>query len=201
MKKLTTCILIIALLGLPAMASAGAPRGIAGIVLGETIDTCREDLQMETELPIRYKPYLKEVQIKATPGFKSGLVIYENCHAPGRIVRIKMKYADSSKSFYEALLKRFKQRFGSDMEWRGDPFHIVQAWKWRFIDDQGRQISLILQHNKMDEDQKKGNAIKLTYYDAMNQAEACYRTKHPMETAYESKGSDGRVDWDALIPR
>jgi hypothetical protein len=99
------CIAIVAIL-IPAAGLAQAPRGIAGFKLGETIDTCREELQLETVLPIRYKPYLKEVQMRAQPGFKSGLLLYEECAHPGRIVRIKMKYADSSKAFYRELLQR-----------------------------------------------------------------------------------------------
>lgn len=192
---------IVILLTLPVGALAAPPRGIADFVLGETIDTCREELQMASVIPIRYKPYLEEVQVKPIPGFKTGLVIYENCHTPGRIVRIKMKYADSSKSFYETLLKRFKQRFGSSMEWRGDPFHIVLAWKWRFTDANGDQISLILQHNAQDETEKMGNAIKLTLYNAMNEAEACYQKKHPQKDETESRIEKTNADWEILMPR
>jgi hypothetical protein len=194
------CIAIIAIL-VPAAVLADAPLGIGGFKLGETIDDCREELQLETVLPIRYKPYLKEVQMRAQPGFKSGLLLYEECAHPGRIVRIKMKYADSSKAFYRELLQRFRERFGNNAEWRGDPFHVVLAWKWKFKDVEGNEISVILQHNIKDTDEKMGNSLKMTLYNAMEEAEACYDAKKPPESAERRKQKKTAPDWAILIPR
>lgn len=194
---LITAIIIAA--GLPLSAQTRAPRDIAGIILGEQIETCRAHLQMDTVMPIRYRPYLREVQIKSMGGFKSGLITYENCSQPGRIVRIKMKYADSSKDFYLKLLKRYKARFGSDPEWRGDPFHITIAWKWSFTDDQGNRISMILQHNLKDQEEKHGNSVKLTLYNALEDARACYESGKA-EPKVPAKPMDP-IDWERLIPQ
>jgi hypothetical protein len=194
------CIAIVAIL-IPATGLAQAPRGIAGFKLGETIDTCREELQLETVLPIRYKPYLKEVQMRAQPGFKSGLLLYEECAHPGRIVRIKMKYADSSKAFYRELLQRYRERFGDKAEWRGDPFHVVMAWKWKFKSAEGDDISVILQHNDQDTDEKMGNSVKMILYNAMDEAAACYDAKQPPESTEDRKKRKTAADWAILIPR
>ena len=117
---------------------------------------------METSLPIRHMESTREVEIKPIKGFKNGLIAYSTCAAPNRIVRIKLKYSDSSKTFYEKLKKHIDARFGKCDEYRGDPFHIVVAWKWSFIDKDNNKISLILQHNTRDEEEKMGNSIKLT---------------------------------------
>ncbi len=74
---------------------------------------------MDTALPVRYAENIEEVEIKFTRGFKSGLIAYGTCARPGNIVRIKLKYGDSSKQFYKDLLKRFKKRFGEPDEYRG----------------------------------------------------------------------------------
>jgi hypothetical protein len=161
---------------------------------------------MDTALPIRYREYLMEVEIKKTEGFKSGLIWYGTCIEPNRIIRIKLKYADSSKRFFEKLLKQFKQRFDEPDEWRGDPFHVVIAWKWSFVDDAGNHISMILQHNTMDGEEKMGNALKLTLTDEIGRETRCYEKKHPKGTQARErrrmhKRGKASPDWDAFIPR
>jgi len=183
---------------------AQAPHQVAGFSLGADIGNYREMVKMETSLPIRHMEYLKEVEIREMEGFKSGLIAYGDCDTPGRIVRIKLKYADSTKKFYETLLERFKNRFGEPSEWRGDPFQVIVAWKWSFTDSQNNTISMILQHNIRDEEQKIGNSIKLTMTNLVKKERLCFEQRHP-ETRkrpgkQESK-SRGRIDWDRLVPR
>jgi hypothetical protein len=184
---------------------AQAPRQIAGFVLGGNFSDFKEKLRMETVLPIRYREYLKEVEIKPIEGFKSGLVWFGTCNEPNRIVRIKLKYADSSKKFYSKLLERFKQRFGEPDEWRGDPFHVVIAWKWSFIDSNRNPISMILQHNTLDAEEKKGNALKMTLTDLINQEHLCHEKKYPREGQARKKRrkrARGKgVNWDLFVPR
>jgi hypothetical protein len=115
-----------------------------------------------------------------------------------------MKYADSSKKFYEALLKRFKKRFGEPLEWRGDPFHILIAWKWSFTDGKNNKISMILQHNTKDEEEKIGNAVKITVLNFLDQERACFEKNRPayreQESALKKKKTAGPVEWDRFIP-
>ena len=178
------------------VAFAGAPQQVGGFVLGQDIKSFEDRVIMDTMLPVRYSENIQEVEIKFTRGFKSGLIAYGTCDQPGHIVRIKLKYADSSKKFYKDLLKRFKERFGQPDEYRGDPFKIVDAWKWSFVDEQkNHRISLILQHNSKDVEEKRGNAVKLTNTTLMEKDLLCYRNK---QLDYRERLR--RREWKAVKP-
>ena len=178
------------------VAFAGAPHQVGGFVLGQDIKSFEDRVIMDTMLPVRYSENIQEVEIKFTQGFKSGLIAYGTCDQPGHIVRIKLKYADSSKKFYKDLLKRFKERFGQPDEYRGDPFKIVDAWKWSFVDEKkNHRISLILQHNTKDEEEKMGNAVKLTNTTLIEKDLMCYRNKQ-----LDFRERLRRREWKAVKP-
>ena len=177
MKKKVGIGMAVLLLFIPGITLAEAPHQVGGFVLDQNIKKFEDRVIIDTALPVRYAENIKEVEIKFTQGFKSGLIAYGTCARPGNIVRVKLKYADSSKQFYEDLLKKFKKRFGEPNEYQGDPFHIVVAWKWSFVDQQNHRISLILQHNSKDEEEKMGNAVKLTDTTLMEEDLLCYKNK------------------------
>jgi len=179
---------------------AEAPKAIAGISLSGNIGDYTDRILEKSALPIRYQKYLTEVELKPPEGYKSGLLTYGSCSDPGRIVRIKLKYADSSRSFYDQLLKRFKKRFGEPDEWRGDPFHVVMAWKWSFRDRDGNPLSMILQHNTLDEEEKRGNAVKINMTGLILKEQLCFEKKHA-EKPNPRKTEPGRIDWERLVPR
>jgi len=202
MKKTFICLLAFFLF--PAVCFAQAPKEIAGFVLGENIAGYKTRAQMQTALPIRYAEYLTEVEINPIEGFKSGLIAYGNCAVPGPILRIKLKYGDARKDFFDSLLKRYKSRFGAPLEWRGDPFHIFIAWKWSFTDSRIGQVSMVLQHNTRDEEEKMGNAVKLTATSLLEQERLCYEKKHPelpSAHARQAGQKSGSIPWDRLLPR
>ncbi len=185
---------------------AVTPHQIAGFILGNSIEDYKDRIKMETVLPIRYCGYLKEVEIRDPNGFKSGLIWYGSCSATHRIVRIKIKYADSSRKFYKALLNRFEDRFGKPIEWRGDPAHIFEAWKWSFIDTDNNRISLTLQHNTKDPERKLGNCVKLTDWNLLDEERCLFERKHPELCRKERKQAvrfEDYVpsDWDRFVPR
>jgi hypothetical protein len=180
---------------------AEAPSQVGGFQLGADIAAYPDRVNMVTAMPIRYAESIKEVEIKQTDLLESGLIAYGTCSAPGKVVRIKLKYVDSSRDFYDNLLARLKKKFGEPDEWRGDPFHIVIAWKWSFVDKSKNHISLILQHNKQDTDEKIGNSIKLTMTDAVNRERQCYEKSHPEVRESQSGKTSVQPDWDLLIPR
>ena len=194
--------LLIAFCG-PNIVQAAAPHELAGFVLGGRIEDFKDMVEMSTVLPIRYLESMKEVEAKEINGFKTGLITYGTCIEPSRIVRIKFKYADDSKRFFDALLERYKANLGKPDEWRGDPFHIVIAWKWRFSDKDGNRISIILQHNTRDEEEKQGNAVKMTMWNLMLKEDRCFEQKHP-ETEnppnFTFKDPDS-INWKTLVPR
>jgi len=206
MKINTFLSAMVAFLSLNGIGLAQAPHQVGGFVLGTNIAEYQGAVDMKTALPVRYMESLKEVEIKAVEGFTSGLIGYGTCAVPGRIVRIKLKYADSSKEFYDILLERFKKHFGKPVEWRGDPFHIVVSWKWSFVDTENNRISLIVQHNTRNEEEKMGNAVKLTMWNLVEDEHRCFEKKNPdfmkrskMKT--HVKRENVSMDWNRLIPR
>jgi hypothetical protein len=194
--------LVLSLCG-PLSVWAAAPHELAGFVLGGRINEFKDRVKMDTVLSTRYLESLKEVEAKEIKGYKTGLVTYGTCIEPSRIIRLKFKYADNSKRFFEELLKRFKANLGKPDEWRGDPFHIVIAWKWSFTDKDGNNISLILQHNTRDEEEKQGNAVKMTMWNLMLDEGRCFEQKNPGDSPSPNfKFEDPAiVDWSTLIPR
>ncbi len=183
---------------------AQAPYEIAGFALGKNIADYQEMVRMETMLPIRYAEFLKEVEIRNIPGYKSGLITYGDCADPGRILRIKLKYADSSREFYNNLLDRYKKRFGKPDQWRGDPFHVLVAWKWSFKDREGNLISLILQHNIEDTTKKIGNAVKLTMLNFEEEEIRCFEKKESkirVPELEQDRKAKVEQNWELFIPR
>jgi hypothetical protein len=186
--------------------AAEAPHQVAVFKLNTDIAAIKDWVIMETALPIRYMENIEEVEIRPIEGFKSGLIAYATCSAPGHIVRIKLKYADSSKKFFEKLMDNMKEKFGEPDEYRGDPFHILISWKWSFVDKDGNQISLTLQHNTMDTEEKMGNAIKLTMTNLIEEDQHCYEVKaldqREKLRQRESKTlSTGLTGWNLYVPR
>lgn len=184
---------------------AEAPHQVAGFILGKNIEDYKGKVQMDTSLPIRYLEYISEVEISKMEGFKSGLIAYGNCASPGNILRIKLKYADSSKKFYNELLNLFKARFGKPTEWRGDSFHVVIAWKWSFTDKENNRISMTLQHNTRDEEEKMGNSLKLTMLNLFEEERLCFEMKQQNAKGEPDKSQkgQGRLEpdtWDRFIP-
>jgi len=201
MKK-QALFLTLFILTLPALAAAGqAPKSLAGFTLGDHLSRYRDKVVPGSRMCVRYQNYLHEVEAAPIPGFRSGLICVGNCAEPGRIVRVKLKYADSSKKFYEELLRRFTARFGKPDEWKGDAFGVMLAWKWSFTDEKGNKISLTLQHNSEDRELKMGNAVKLTMTSAIEREKACYQAKEREKDERDKTPAVGRPSWDMMVPR
>jgi hypothetical protein len=182
------------------------PHQVSVFVLNRNIADYGDYVIMETALPIRHMENIEEVEVKSIKGIKSGLIAYATCTAPGHIVRIKLKYTDSSKKFYENLLERVQQKYGKPDEYRGDPFRIVISWKWSFVDKDDNRISMTLQHNSIDTEEKKGNSIKLTMSSLIEKDQECYRVK-ALDQREKLRHRDWRVmapdlsGWDLYVPR
>ena len=207
MKKGLFFITSLALLGIAGICLAGeVPHQVGGFVLNRDIADFRDFVIMETALPIRYMENIEEVEIKSAKGIKSGYIAYTTCAAPGHIVRIKLKYKDESKEFFENLLKRIKKKYGEPDEYRGDVFHILIAWKWSFVDKDGNRISMTLQHNTLDSEEKEGNAIKLTMTNLIEKDQHCYKLK-ALDHRERLRQRDWKVvdqgltGWDLYMPR
>ena len=207
MRNLLIAVMAAAMLTTAAFPGTAAetPLSVAGYTLGQPIKDYAERVFMETALPVRYMENLREVEIVPQEGFKSGLISFGTCRQPGTIVRIKLKYADGSLEFYEELLKRFKQKFGEPDQYQGDPFRVFISWKWSFKDAQQNRISLILQHNLEDEEEKIGNALKLTLHNQLEEDARCFRQQeHDQLQEFRQRPPkarpSGEPPWSRFIP-
>ncbi len=187
-------------------AQAAAPHEIAGFSIGSDIARYGEKVLTQTALPVRYAEFITEAEVRVPAGFKTGIIAYGSCAYPGKILRLKFKYTDDSREFFEELVRRMKARFGQKPEWRGDPFQNVLAWKWSFRDAEGRRIILLVQHNQVDTDERIGNTLKLTWMDAIEKERSCDERKHPegKRPTTEKKRASEALDasgWEALMPK
>ncbi len=179
---------------LPALAS-DVPHEIAGIELGTSVEEY-PDFELSN--------YLKETVIVDWHGFRKGVISYGICSAPGIIVKLQMKYEDSSKQFYDVLMRRFTEKYGRPSKWEGDSFGINQVWKWRFVDKEGRKVNMILQHNMQDVDENIGNQVKLYYPEMIEEERLCFielckEISDPEQQARKEKLKES--GWTFLIPQ
>lgn len=177
------------------------PLHLGGFVLGEDISQYHHLMDMQTCRELPFNEYLEEGQILPQPGFKSGLVAYGTCRHPGKIVRIKLKFSDSSKAFFEKLLQKYREELGRPDEYKGDPFQTMIAWKWSFINDRKEKSSLILQHNIMVDDEKMGNSVKLSLTSRIEEERECYMEKFPEKDPPTTQAEKSREDlWKLFVP-
>lgn len=204
MKTHTIIGVLILILALSSTSHAKAPHQIGPFILDRDIAKFSDYVYMDTALPIRHMESIHEVEIKPIKGFKSGLIAYGTCAVSNHIVRIKLKYKDNSKAFFEKLKKRIVNRFGETDEYRGDPFHIVIAWKWSFVTQNNQKISLTLQHNSRDEEEKLGNSIKLSMTSLISDERDCHYKSMNKTPADSDKAQPIVLDqtgWDLFCPR
>jgi hypothetical protein len=206
MRRSISAILMAAIvLAAGSVRSAQVPLSVAGFTLGQPIKDYGERVYMETALPVRYMENLREVEIVPQEGFKSGLISFGTCRKPGTIIRIKLKYADGSLEFYEELLRRFKQKFGEPNQYQGDPFRVFISWKWSFTDSQRNRISMILQHNSEDEEEKIGNVLKLSLPNQLEDDARCFREQEhdrlqKVRQRTPKARPSGEPQWSRFIP-
>jgi len=177
MKRVLLTIFFIMVSVFQCRAGEKAPINLGGFTLGNEISQYQELLETGSFQKIRYNEYITEAETRPLSGFKSGLIAFGLCEKPDRIVRIKLKLQNSSKAFFDELLKRYEKRFGEPDEYRGDPFKTVIAWKWSFKDKALGKISLILQHNTLVQDEKVGNAVKLSLTGQIEKERECFEQK------------------------
>jgi hypothetical protein len=144
--------------------------------------------------------YLGEEQVIPPQGFKSGRITYGLCDRPDKILRIKLKFADSSKDFFNILLGKYKEKLGEPDEYKGDPFQTIIAWKWSFTNEQNEKISLILQHNMMVKDEKMGNSVKLTLISQFEKEEKCCLAKIVKKKPSVQPKLNKKAMWKLFVP-
>jgi hypothetical protein len=174
---------------------SATPHAIAGIELGSGIE----------EYPdFEFSNFLKETVVMDWHGFRKGIISYGICDSPGTIVRLQMKYEDSSKEFFDTLFQRYKEKYGPPTEWKGDSFGIKHIWKWRFTDDEGRKVNMILSHNLQDHNENVGNQVKLYLPEVVEREHLCF-IEHcqDIDDPEQRKRKEAlkETGWNYLIPQ
>ena len=200
MKKHPLLVLISLIILWAPAGHAKAPHELGGLVLGENISERQDIVIPGTAMAAYEKGLCEEAQIVPPEGFKTGSVLYGVCADHGRIVRIELKYEDGSQKFFSALLDQCKKQFGPPNEYKGDSFHVFIAWKWIFFDENNNRITLKIQHNTKDEEQRIGNVIKMTMTNLMEEERVCWRKKNKTDPK-ASRSAAGVIDWSRLLPR
>ncbi|WP_152512917.1 hypothetical protein [Desulfovibrio sp. X2] len=193
------CAALLALLLLPGAAlAARAPSGMAGIRLGDKIDSVADKVLMSTAMRMWGQEYLSRVDIAPLPGFRSGYVSYGDCLHPGRIVRMKFNYEDGSRGFFDKLLAALKARYGSNPQWRGDAFGTLRVWKWSLKRPDGTRVSLILENYSGDDDSySRGTSIRLSVPEWIDEEAGCWQKKAAAaaSSAPSDSGAGRSLDW------
>ena len=182
-------------LPLRAQGAPQVPSEVGGFVLGSKVSEYPEAMSTN---------FLKEMVVTDWHGFRKGVISYGVCKYPDRIVRIELKYDDQSKDYFKKLLDKYKQRFGAPDEWKGDSFGILHIWKWYFKDSEGREVSLLLQHNLRNPNESIGNVVKLTNSDMMEEERICFNEmcEEKKTTVDQARLEElKKPDWQFLIPR
>lgn len=186
---------------------ADAPRELAGIRLGESLDEAGAALVRPEAERAFHQPYLGLAPVAPVPGYRSGYVDYGLCARPGRIVRIKMNYGNDSLEFFNRLMTMLTTRYGEPREWRGNAFGTLRTWKWSLrMADTNQPVSLILMHYEGEDGAfTEGNSIRLSATGMVREEEACYAAKNQhavgqkgpqaMENGEQPRG----LDW--FLPR
>ncbi len=186
---------LLLLFSIPGTGWTGSvPHEIAGIKLGAHVEDYPD---------IEFSNYLKEMVVTDWHGFRKGIISYGICENPGTIIKIRMKYQDSTKYFFKKLLKKFKQRYGEPSEWKGDSFGIRHIWKWRFTDEKGDIVNMILKHNLKDHNDDIGNVVKLAYPEREELERLCFieMCEEPRDPEHQKRMEKRKqTDWKFLLP-
>lgn len=200
MKNYVVYLLFVFCLCFTRTAEAKFPIHLGGFTIGDDLALYEDKIDAAYCGQSIYNIHLGECRIKPLPGFKSGQIAYGMCDRPNKILRIKLKFNDDSRKFFNTLFKRYKKELGEPTEYKGDPFQTLIAWKWSFTNEQNQRLSLILQHNTAVEDEKMGNVVKLTLIDQTLKERDCYYKKNPATTVKPPAKPSKKELWRSFIP-
>ncbi|QLA16033.1 hypothetical protein [Desulfolutivibrio sulfoxidireducens] len=196
------CLLVLALVLLTsasALAQAPPPASLGGIDLGADVARFGRYLSPGKGRPAEDAPYLTRRNIKPSGAFRGGYVLAGTCFSPGRVARIKLKYADEGQDFFRRLSGALMDRYGLPTEYKGDLEGQVLGNKWTFTNDRGESVSLIVQHSDADGlDHDQGNIIKLTNWGLVDAERSCFESRHPKATPPPSPAP---ASLDGYLPR
>lgn len=117
MKRLAVIILVMAgfLSASPCFAAQNAPESIAGITIGNNVSSIRSLLDMDSAAAPWQEEYIKRIKIRDMEGYNGGYVVTGNCNRMDIILRMKLKYADSSLDFLTSFTPNLKKDSANPM--------------------------------------------------------------------------------------
>jgi len=193
-----TCCLIAFMLICPfpiSVRAENAPHEIGGIVLGSNVEAYPDIVQSN---------FLKEFVVTDWHGFRKGVISYGTCRYNGQILKIDMKYEESSKEFFKTLLEKLREKYGDPTAWKGDSFGVMHIWKWQFVDSEQNKVSLLLQHNGKNSNETLGNVIKLSFPEKIEEERLCFAdmcSRHKEQSDEKRLLELKKSDWLHLLPR
>lgn len=184
--------------------AADAPKDLAGIALGEEASRAKGRIQSKAPRPVDGAPYLRRLGVAPDKYFSGGYVLVGTCVAPGRVIRIKMRYRDNSLDFFRKISGEMLSRYGDPAEYKGEIDGRIMGNKWSFSDPWLRPVSLMLQRTEgEDPETGVGNTVKLTNWGLLEAERACWQERHGVQdsrtAARDKPGKAGRDN--GYLPR
>ncbi|MFH1914933.1 MAG: hypothetical protein ABIK45_11750 [Pseudomonadota bacterium] len=195
-KQIVLAFLALMLAAAPCLAGE-LPLTLAGFTLGQ--DMARYESHCEgPALVIPDIPFLTEVNLAAdaVPGVRGGSLTHGNCLDDRKLVRIKLKFHDSSQKFFNTLVTEYTARFGKPDSYQGDTFRNVIAWQWDFSRD-GEAVSVMVMWSR-DMEMRPGVSIKMTLESSVEAEYGCFTTASDKQVR---RGPTAIRSLDDFIPR
>lgn len=181
-----------------AARAADGPLELAGIRLGQSVDELAGKLASSDIDRSPQRPSIGVVPLLALPGYRSGYADVGLCAKPGRVVRVKMNYADDSLAFFNKVMEALRKRYGEPKEWRGNAFGTLRTWKWSLRAPGGEPVSLILMHYEGEDGAfTDGNSIRIAATSLVREEELCQAVKRKASGANPA-GGVGAVEAESL---
>ncbi len=201
MKKIT-CLMVFLGIFWAGAAWAKAPKSLAGFVLGQNVKQYSQLCDMGRAIPAPDEVFLQEVPLLdgAVPGVRIGYLYLGSCAKPGQLVRVKLKFRDTSKGFFNQMLELYRNSWGKPDSYRGDPFQNHVSWKWSFTQEGGGRISLILSYSR-DTQESFGNIVKMSLRNAWEEERACWVKLHSPQKKVVDPGDEKPVNLSDLVPK
>ncbi|ADU61298.1 MAG: hypothetical protein KUA35_00085 [Pseudodesulfovibrio sp.] len=168
-------ILALILLSAPCLAAEPLPLTLSVFTLGKDVDLYQSYCDGSQGLSQTDIPFLSETNLRAdsVPGVRGGSLTHGNCLGDRKLLRVKLKFHDTSQKFFNALLKEYTKQFGEPDSYQGDTFKNVIAWQWNFA--RGKEaVSLLLMWSR-DKEMRPGVSIKMTLESLLDAEYDCYK--------------------------
>ena len=199
-RILAILVLLTALTGTAARA-ADAPTSLAGITLGDEATRLKTRIRTDKPKEVDGSPWLRRLPVMADKFYAGGYVLVGTCAAPGRVIRIKMRYRDASMEFYRKIAGDMLQSYGDPTEYKGEFDGRTMGNKWSFTDTSTRPVSLILQRTEgEDPETGTGNTVKLTNWGLIEAERACWQ-EHRAPALAKTKGNAPVGRDNGYLPR